>query len=134
MLAAAASAAAPGPPEGRFTGTGSWRGPQGSAGQYTVSTEISGRTLKSHYTWADAANRTESVVMTFASPGSEPMFDVLDGSGQTVGKGFCFEGECSYRAEISGVVVQEAVRWQSGRLRKLGSKSGPGFQAVGARS
>lgn len=119
-------------PAGRFDGRGSWRGPQSSAGGYTVTTEIAGRTLSSTYVWAEPGKpeRTETSSVTFAAPGAEPSFDVLDPAGNVVGRGYCIDAECFYRADFGGIVVEESMRWAAGALHKFGQKSGPGFQVV----
>lgn len=127
---ASAAQAASSVPSGTFLGTGHWKGPGGSTGAYSVETTVKDRVLTSRYEFNEGGQaRLESVVVKMATKG-EPFFDVLDERDQVVGNGFCYDAECSYHAEFSGVVVEETLRFSKGSLEKLGTKKGPGFSVV----
>ena len=63
-------------------------------------------------------------------PGTDGMLQVVGDDQQLLGRGFCLGQECSYRAEIDGITVEENVRFTHGELVKFGVKSGPGFSVV----
>lgn len=131
MLAAGlAQAASPGLPAGSYTGTATWRGPGGSSGTYTVERTIAGNTITAHYAWTEPKPREEKHAMTLAMKGAEPFFDVMEDKEQVVGKGYCYDDACSYRATFGAVTVDETFRWSDGSMEVLGSKSGPGFSVV----
>jgi hypothetical protein len=120
-------AASPGLPAGSYTGTATWRGPGGSTGTYAVERSFSGGTMTTHFAWSEPQPREEKVTMTLALQGAEPLFDVLDESGQIVGKGYCYDGTCAYRATLGPVTLDETLRWGDGSLEVVGAKWGPGF-------
>jgi hypothetical protein len=117
-------------PSGTYTGTADWRGPGGSSGQYTVEKTFDGNSLTAHYTWTDAQRREERHTVTFASKATDPVFDVVDAKGENVGRGYCYDDACSYRATFGPVTVDETFRWSGDAMTVLGSKSGPGFTVV----
>jgi len=132
MVTTAALAGASEFPAGKFEGKGTWRGPGGSTGSYAVSTEIDGRTMTNRYVWKEPgkADRVETITVSFGDEGKNATFPITDGAGKVVGEGFCFEGACSYKTASETVTVSETIRWSDGKLQKLGTKSGPGFQVV----
>lgn len=130
LAAGLARAASPALPEGSFAGTASWRGPSGSTGTYAVERSFSGTTIKSHYSWTEPQAREETVTLTFAMKPAEPGFDVLDGKNAVVGKGYCYDDCCAYRATFGPVTVDESLRWSAGSVIAVGQKSGPGFSVV----
>ena len=117
-------------PSGTYTGTASWRGPGEATGTYRVEKTFSGTTLSARYTWTEPAPREEQHTVEFAIKATEPTFDVLDGQGQVVGRGYCYDDACSYRATFGPVSVDESFRWTGNVMTVLGSKSGPGFSVV----
>lgn len=117
--------------KGDFAGTGHWRGPGGSSGEYQVETAVTSDTLTGSYVYqkgAEARSETYTYKTTLKEGG--PFFDLLDAKDKLVGSGYCYDSECFYRAEFSGIVVQETLRFAKGSLEKVGSKSGPGFSVV----
>ena len=130
IAASLARAAAPPLPEGSFTGTAVWRGPSGSTGSYSVERSFSGTTITSHYSWTEPKTREETVTLTFAMKPAEPGFDVLDEKNAVVGKGYCYDDACAYRATFGPVTVDETLRWSAGAVDVVGQKSGPGFSVV----
>ena len=130
LTAGAAQAASPTLPNGTFNGTAQWRGPGGSTGTYAVEKSIEGATMTARYTWQDQGARQETHTVTFAAKAGEPMFDVLDAQGNVVGKGYCYDDACTYRAAFGPVTVDESIRWADGTMNVLGAKSGPGFTVV----
>jgi hypothetical protein len=130
LLASLARAASPTLPEGTFAGNATWRGPAGSGGSYAVERSFSGTTISSHYSWTQPQPREETITLTFAMKPSEPVFDVLDGKNQVVGKGYCYDDACAYRATFGPVTVDETIRWSEGSVVAIGSKAGPGFSVV----
>ncbi len=130
LAASLAGAASPTLPEGAFSGTATWRGPSGSTGSYAVERRFDGTTITSHYSWTEPEAREETHSMTFAQKPQEPTFDVLDGKNAVVGKGYCYDDACSYRATFGPVTVDESFRWAGGSVVVLGQKSGPGFSVV----
>jgi hypothetical protein len=130
LAASLAGAASPILPEGSFTGTAAWRGPSGSTGTYAVERTFSGTTITSRYSWTEPQAREETVTLTFAVKPSDPGFDVLDGKDAVVGKGYCYDDACAYRATFGPVTVDETIRWSAGSIVAVGQKSGPGFSVV----
>ena len=117
-------------PSGTYTGTADWRGPGGSSGKYTVEKTFDGNSFTAHYTWTDAQRREEQHTVTFAQKSAEPVFDIVDAKGESVGRGYCYDDACSYRATFGAVTVDESFRWSDDAMTVLGSKSGPGFTVV----
>jgi hypothetical protein len=116
---------------GKFSGTGHWRGPGGASGDYEVETAVTPDSLTGSYVYqkgAESHSETYTYKMTLKEGG--PFFDLLDAKDKVVGSGYCYDTECFYRAELSGIVVQETLRFAKGSLEKVGSKSGPGFSVV----
>ena len=131
MLAASlARAASPILPEGSFTGTAAWRGPSGSTGTYAVERRFSGTTMTSHYSWTEPKPREETITLNFAMKPTESGFDVLDATNAVVGKGYCYDDSCAYRATFGPVTVDETLRWSADSVDAVGQKSGPGFSVV----
>lgn len=126
----AASAFATGLPVGTYVGTADWRGPGGSTGTYAVEKTFSGDTVTARYSWKDEKSREETQTVTFAAKAADPTFDVVDGKGQVVGKGYCYDDACSYRATFGPLNVEESFRWSKAGMTVLGAKSGPGFSVV----
>lgn len=123
-------AASPSLPEGSFAGTATWRGPSGSSGSYAVERRFNGTTITSHYSWTEPQPREETLALTFALKPQEPIFDVLDGKNAVIGKGYCYDDACAYRATFGPVTVDETFRWSEGSVIVMGQKSGPGFSVV----
>jgi hypothetical protein len=117
-------------PSGKYTGTADWRGPGGSTGTYTVEKDFDGTTMTARYAWTDTQAREEKHTVTFAAKSAEPLFDVVDEKGQIVGKGYCYDDACSYRAAFGPINIDESFRWSKGGMTVLGAKSGPGFSVV----
>jgi len=130
LAASLVRAASPAFPEGTFDGTAAWRGPTGSSGIYKVERSFTGTTMSSHYTWTQPEAREETAVIRFDMKPSEPVFDVLDGKSRVIGRGYCYDDACAYRATFGPVTVAETIRWAQGTLSVLGSKEGPGFSVV----
>jgi hypothetical protein len=130
LAASLARAASPAFPEGSFSGTAAWRGPSGSTGTYAVERIFDGTTIKSHYSWTEPQAREETVTMTFAMKPTEPGFDVLDGKNAVVGRGYCYDDSCAYRATFGPVTVDETLRFSANSVVAVGQKSGPGFSVV----
>lgn len=130
ILAASLARAASPLPEGSFTGTAAWRGASGSAGTYAVERNFTGTTITSHYSWTEPKAREETVTLSFAMKPTEPAFDVLDSKNAVVGKGYCYDDVCSYRATFGPIIVDESLRWSEGSVVVVGQKSGPGFSVV----
>jgi hypothetical protein len=130
LAASLAGATTPLLPEGSFAGTATWRGPSGSTGTYAVERTFSGTTITSHYSWTEPQAREESVTLTFAMKPSEPGFEVLDSKNAVVGKGYCYDDACAYRATFGPVTVDETLRFSAGSIVAVGQKSGPGFSVV----
>ena len=115
---------------GHFEGTGQWRGPGGTSGDYSVETTVKDDLLTSHYKFQQGAEaRNEAVIMKMASK-AEPFFELLDEQGKVVGTGYCYDNDCSYHADFSGIAVDETLRFSKGSLEKVGTKKGPGFSVV----
>ena len=117
-------------PSGTYTGTADWRGPGGSSGTYTVEKTFDGNTLTSRYAWREPKEREEKHTVTFVAKTSEPVFDVVDAQGASVGRGYCYDDACSYRATFGALTVDESFRWSKDGMTVLGSKTGPGFTVV----
>jgi len=130
LAASLTRAASPSLPEGSFAGTAAWRGPSGASGTYAVERSFTGTTIKSHYSWTQPQPREETLTLTFAMKAAEPAFDVLDDKNAVVGKGYCYDDACSYRATFGPVTVDENLRWSAGTVVVVGQKSGPGFSVV----
>jgi hypothetical protein len=130
LAASLARAASPALPEGSFAGTAAWRGPSGSTGSYAVERSFSGMTMTSHYSWTEPKPREETVTLTFAMKPAEPGFDVLDATNAVIGKGYCYDDSCAYRATFGPVTVDETLRWSAGSVVAVGQKIGPGFSVV----
>ncbi len=128
VLATAARAGFP-VSSGTFAGTGQWKGPGGSSGEYSVETSVKDQVLTSSYKYRQG-NEARSESVTFRMASGEPFFDLLDEHDKVVGSGYCYETDCSYRAEFSGIAVEETLRFGKGTLEKLGAKKGPGFSVV----
>ena len=118
-------------PAGTFTGKGQWKGPGGMTGDYDVETSVKSDLLSSSYRYRQGVeSKSESFSYRMTSKDGDPFFDLLDAKGNVVGSGYCYDTECSYRAELSGIVIEETLRFGQGTLEKLGSKKGPGFHVV----
>ena len=117
-------------PSGTYAGTADWRGPGGKTGTYTVEKTFEGNRVTAQYTWTDATAKNEKHTITFAPKAAEPVFDVTDEKGQSVGTGHCYDDACSYRATFGPVTVDESFRWSGNAMTVLGAKSGPGFSVV----
>jgi hypothetical protein len=130
-LLASSLAAAGGPPlpQGAFAGTADWRGAAGASGTYAVERTFDGNTMRARFTWSEPQPRSESLALTFVV-GADPTFDVADAEGRVVGRGYCHDGACAWRAEFGGVSVDESFRWSREGMSVLGSKSGTGFAVV----
>lgn len=115
-------------PGGTWTGTAEWSG-AGQSGDYRVERTFAGNTMTSNFAWEERGGRTEEATVTFAISG-EPMFDVLDPSGGVVGRGYCADHACAYRAVFGKMNLDESFRWTDDALSVLGAKSGPGFGVV----
>jgi len=130
LAAGLVQAASPGLPTGSYAGTATWRGPSDSAGTYTAERAFSGNTMTSRFRWTEPKPREEQITITLAMKGSDPMFDVLDATGQSVGKGYCYEDVCAYHATFGPVMMDESFRWGNGAMEVVGAKSGPGFEVA----
>lgn len=116
-------------PPGTYTGTGHWKMPDGSVGQYKVETVIDSDTVTSRYEYVrEGRNSNETHVIKLV-PKDEALFDVRDETG-VVGQGYWYGTECFYRAELGGMAVEESMRFAAGELHKFGSKGGQGFRVV----
>ena len=130
FMASLAGAASPTLPQGSFAGTATWRGAGNSTGTYAVDRSFSGTTITSHYSWTQPQPREETIATTFAMTSTEPGFDVLDAKSAVVGKGYCYDDVCSYRATFGPITMEETLRWSDGVVVAVGQKSGPGFSVV----
>lgn len=118
-------------PQGTFTGTGEWRGADGSSGQYTVVTTAKGDEVTSRYVYDQGAQGRREQVTTYAlSSKGNGFFEVQGEQGKVVGRGYCLEQQCFWTTEFPGGKVEESLRWDGVSLDKLGGKSGPGFSVV----
>lgn len=128
-MAAAAQEASPLQP-GTFTGTGHWKGKGSTTGDYTVETTVEGRSLVSHYNFTTPQGaRSETHAIKLSRQG-EPFFDILDDKDKVIGKGYCFDSECFYRAELGPMTLEETFSFSKGLLTKFGSKKGNGVEVV----
>jgi hypothetical protein len=132
LALAGASLAEPpaGLPRGTYTGAADWRGPGGTTGTYTVEKTFDGDRVSALYRWNDTGSREERHAITFARRPGEPVFDVLDEQGQSVGRAHCYDDSCSYRASFGPVTVEESFQWSGDVMTVLGAKAGPGFSVV----
>jgi hypothetical protein len=129
LASSLAGAAGPLLPQGTFEGRADWRGAGGASGSYTVERSFEGNTMHARFAWTEPESRSESLAMTFAV-GADPTFDVADAEGRVVGRGYCHDGACAWRADFGAVSVDESFRWTGDGMTVLGSKSGPGFSVV----
>lgn len=130
LVVTAAVHAATSLPSGTFVGTGQWRGEGGTRGDYSVETTVHDQVLTSRYDFGtDKGARKETSTMKLAMQG-EPFFDILDASDKVIGKGYCYDSQCSYRAELGPVVVEETIDFSKDSIHKFGSKKGANFSVV----
>jgi hypothetical protein len=130
LAAGVASAASPGMPSGNYAGTATWRGAAGSSGTYAVETAIHGSTITTRYAWTDPKPRSETMTVTLAIKGTDPVFDVLDEAGKVIGKGYCYDQVCGYHIAYGSITLDETYRWSGSNLEVVGGKSGPGFSVA----
>lgn len=131
LLSAASLGTGPSLPAGTWVGTAAWRGAGTASGEYAVERAFSGATMTSRFAWPgqDGKAHKEEVVLTFA-PAGGPFFDVVDVKGVAVGKGYCYDETCSYRAAVGPMEIDESFRWADGQMTVLGSKAGSKFKVV----
>ena len=115
-------------PQGTFTGTGEWHGPDGSTGRYTIVTTTTGASITSNYVYEAGGKgpREQALTLTLVATGGG-FFTVADEKGATVGRGYCLGSECFWTTEFPGGSVEETLRFDGATLEKLGGKHGPGF-------
>ena len=116
-------------PAGTFQGTGHWTGPEGSAGEYDVTTVIEGNQITSTYNYpgAQPGRDRHTVQLTRQDDGT---IAVVDETGTMTGNGYCLGDGCFYRMQVEGITIEENIRVTDGWLIKFGSKTGPGFRVV----
>jgi hypothetical protein len=117
-------------PHGNYVGTADWKGPRGSSGTYTVEKSFDGDRIAATYRWTDETAREEKHTITLAAKPGEAVFDVVDEKGASVGRAYCYDDACSYRATFGPVTIDESFRWSGDAMVVLGAKSGPGFSVV----
>jgi hypothetical protein len=131
-LTAGSSLAGPsaGLPHGHYVGTADWKGPGGSSGTYTVEKAFEGDRLAATYKWTDKTAREEKHTVRFTTKPGEAVFEVVDENGASVGRAYCYDDACSYRATFGPMTIDETFRWSGDDMTVLGAKSGPGFSVV----
>lgn len=123
VAASSLSALAASPlPQGKFAGTGSYLGPKGSTGSYTISATVDGDRMVAIYRYQEGSSprREETYTLTAKADGT---FTIAGKDRGRELRGRCDGPVCSYAASFPGGEVMELIRFKEDAIEKVGTKT-----------